>query len=77
MVNDLYEALYAAFDVSGQNKNTTRVGYFIKNNNWKTRAFDLLDSGNVALLGKLRWYAQKLHDSAQEDFDIERYEQER
>ena len=74
---DLYEIMRDAFFYSDQHKNFACVGPFIRNNKWKTKVFDLLDSGNVGLWDKLRWYAQKLHDSAQEEFEIERYEQEK
>ena len=74
---DLYDVLRDAYTESDQYKHLACVGAFIRSNKWKTKAFDLLDTGSAVLWGKLREYAQNMRDSAQEEFGIERYEQER
>ena len=72
---DLSDVLRDAFENSGQEKNLSRIGVFISGNKWKQMVFDMLDAGNSVLWWKLREYAQKLHDSAEEDFAIQQYEQ--
>ena len=70
-------ALYDYFDDAQNYKNTRLVNILVKRNKWKKYIFNALEKGHDKTWELLEGYAQKMHDSAQEEFEIERYEQER
>lgn len=68
-------ALYDYFNDVKNYKNTRLVNILVKKNKWKKYVFDALEKGHEKTWAILEDYAQKLHHSAHEEFDIEKFEQ--
>ncbi len=55
----LTEALWCAYDEMREDKNASRVGYWVRRNRWRQRTYDLLESGNEHLWTLLRDFAEE------------------
>ena len=68
-------ALYDYFDDTQNYKNTRLVNILVKRNKWKKYIFNALEKGHEKTWELLEGYAQKMHDSALEELEIEKHEQ--
>ena len=71
------ELLFDLFFEKNQEKNLSLVGSLVRRNKWQRYIYQALDMNYAHVWLALEDYAQMLHDSEQEEFEIERYEQER
>ena len=71
------ELLFDFFFEENQEKNLSLVWALVRRNKWQRYIYQALDMQYAHAWLALEDYAQMLHDSAQEEFEIERYEQER
>ena len=71
------ELLFDFFFDENQEKNLSLVGALVRRNKWQRYIYQALDMQYAHAWIALEDYAQMLHDSEQEEFEIERYERER